>query len=155
MPFFLYKIYAADEVIYLGRTKQPLSRRLYGHFFQGALQKHLDIRRVDKIEYAVLQTEADLFLYEIYYINLLHPKLNQDDKAKDCLTVALPEVDWRPFESDLLPKWERVLSERAAAEEARSARRKVFFQEKRRMKKLLSGAEFEDWLENNIQRIEE
>lgn len=153
MAFLLYKIYAGNEVVYLGRTKQPLSRRLYGHFFGGNLQKQLDIREIGKIEFAEFQTEADLYLYEIYYINLLHPKLNRDDKAKDDLTVTLPEAHWRCFETELISKWEAVLSGRAAAEAQRKETRKIFFQEKRWMKKQLSETEFEKWLKNNSHRI--
>ena len=52
------------------------------------------ISNVSKIEYAEFLSEADMNLYEIYYINLLKPPLNCDDKAKDELTVSLPDVDW-------------------------------------------------------------
>lgn len=155
MPYLLYKIFADGQVIYLGRTKQPLARRLYGHFFGGALQKQLSIQEIQRIEYAIFQTEADLFLYEIYYINLLHPPLNRDDKAKDNLTVSLPEAAWTVFETQLLQKWEAVLQTRAEALAARKTARKLFFQEKRNQKKHLSPEEFQSWLKENAHRIED
>jgi hypothetical protein len=46
-----------------------------------------------------------MYLYEIYYINKLHPLLNRDDAAEDELTVALPEAAFAEFHCDLMDKW--------------------------------------------------
>ena len=40
------------------------------------------------VEYALCETEADMFVYEVYYINRFKPALNKDDKAKDELNCA-------------------------------------------------------------------
>ena len=45
------------------------------------MHKLIDIFSVTHIETATCQTEADMFLYEIYYINRFKPALNRDDKA--------------------------------------------------------------------------
>ncbi|HWS29728.1 MAG TPA: hypothetical protein VN512_06365 [Clostridia bacterium] len=103
--FTLYKIYYGDMLAYLGRTRQPLKRRLHGHFFKKRLHKAIDIFAVTRIECAQFKTCADMYLYEIYYINTLHPLLNRDDAAPDELTVALPEVAFTAFECDLMEKW--------------------------------------------------
>lgn len=153
MGFILYKVFHGDTVIYLGRTKMPLSRRLYGHFFKKPLYREIDIADATKIEYADFETEADMFLYEIYYINRYHPMLNRDDKAKDELTITLPEVQWQKFESPLLEKWKGVLDERAEQERQRKICRKEFFKEKRAMKKDLSEEDFKAWLAENEYRI--
>lgn len=103
--FTLYKIYYGDALAYLGRTRQPLKRRLHGHFFKKRLHKAIDIFRVTRIERAEFLTCADMYLYEIYYINKLHPLLNRDDAADDDLSVSLPEVEFCEFECDLMEKW--------------------------------------------------
>lgn len=103
--FTLYKIYYGDTLAYLGRTRQPLKKRLHGHFFKKRLHKAIDIFSVTRIESAQFQSCADMYLYEIYYINTLHPLLNRDDAAPDELTVGLPEVPFIEFECDLMEKW--------------------------------------------------
>ena len=103
--FTLYKIYYGEELAYLGRTRQPLTRRLYGHFFKAKLQKSLDLFKVSRIESAQFATCADMYLYEIYYINKLRPLLNRDDLAPDALTITLPEVAFAPFTCELMDKW--------------------------------------------------
>ena len=65
---------------------------------------------VTKIEYAEFQTEADMNLYEIYFINLWKPPLNIDDKCKDELTVHLPDVEWQIFTTPLWDKWKREIA---------------------------------------------
>lgn len=92
-------------MVYVGRTRQPLRDRLRGHFFGKPTQRKLDIFKTTRIEYAVFPTTADMYLYEIYYINKYKPKLNRDDKARDSLTVTLPETEWLGFELDLMSKW--------------------------------------------------
>lgn len=116
--FILYKIYYGDYVVYLGRTKQPLQSRLRGHFFAKPMHKSIDIEGVTRIEYAECKTLADMYLYEIYYINLLHPPLNCDDKAKDELTVTLPGLEWKPYVCPLVDKWKFELSERGVSQKA-------------------------------------
>lgn len=69
--------------------------------------RELFIDQITKIEYATFKTQADMYLYEIYFINLWHPPLNKDDKAKDELTVTLPEVEWKLFET---PLWDNGIN---------------------------------------------
>lgn len=126
--FILYTIYYGETLIYLGRTKQPLQNRIRGHLFQKPMHRSISIELVTKIEYAEFRTEADMNLYEIYFINLWKPLLNIDDKCRDELTVALPDVEWKLFETSLWDKWKLEIkkqdsqyhmrkSEKAAQEE--------------------------------------
>lgn len=87
--FILYRIWYGNDLVYLGRTKQPLQTRLHGHFFKKPMHRSISINLVTKIEYAMFPTESDMNLYEIYFINLWKPALNIDDKCKDELTVLL------------------------------------------------------------------
>lgn len=101
----LYKIYYGELLVYLGRTKQPLQNRLRGHFFKKPMHRVLDIDQVTRIEYAEFPTVADMYLYEIYYINKLKPSLNVDDLARDEITVSLPEVEFVKYECPLFEHW--------------------------------------------------
>lgn len=107
--FILYRIFYGDTLIYLGRTKQPIQNRIRGHLFKKPMHRSIDINLVSKIEYAQFQTEADMNLYEIYFINLWKPPLNIDDKCKDNLTVSLPEVKWTKFQTPLWEKWKEEI----------------------------------------------
>lgn len=118
--FVLYKIFysgaAGDFVAYLGRTKQPINARLRGHFYKLPMHKLIDIFSVSRIELAECKSEADMFLYEIYYINKFKPALNRDDKAGDDLTLSLPELEFKPYECKLLEKWKNDLRPRPETE---------------------------------------
>lgn len=108
--YILYKIYYGDHLVYLGRTKQPLQNRLRGHLFKKPMHRVIDISQVSKVEYAMFKTEADMNLYEIYYINLYKPQLNIDDKTRDELTVKLPEVEFEVYNCPNWDKWKRQLN---------------------------------------------
>jgi len=107
--YILYKIYYKFGIAYLGRTKQNLQDRLRGHFFAKPMHMKINIEAVTKIEYVELSTEADMFLYEIYYINKIKPPLNRDDKAQDSLTLDLPELEFKEFDCHLINKWRNQL----------------------------------------------
>lgn len=106
----LYKIYYGDLLVYLGRTKQPLQDRLRGHFFKKPMHRVIDINLVTRIEYAEFNTIADMYLYEIYYINRLKPSLNVDDLAHDEVTVTLPEVAFVKYECPLFEHWKAEIN---------------------------------------------
>ena len=107
--FILYRIYYGNCLAYLGRTKQPLQARIRGHMFAKPMHRAIDIHNVTKIEYTMLQTEADMNLYEIYFINLWKPPLNVDDKARDNLTIELPELSWQQFIPSNWDEWKSEL----------------------------------------------
>ena len=110
--FLLYRIYYGDVLVYVGRTKQPLKNRIRGHLFAKPMHRSIAIEQVSKIEYAELSSAADMNLYELYYILLWKPPLNVDDKEKDRLSIALPELDWKPFSTNLWDKWKEELVNR-------------------------------------------
>lgn len=103
----VYRIYYGEELVYIGRTSQPLQNRIRTHIMGTPMVRKLEIDKISKIEYINLKTEADMFLYEIYFINLWHPKLNRDDKAKDELTVSLPDIEWKEFSTKLWENWKQ------------------------------------------------
>ena len=133
MSHYLYKIYyengADDVLVYLGRTNQKLKDRLRCHFFKKPIVRVLDLKLVSKIEYAKFPTEADMFLYEIYYINKFKPPLNVDDVAKDNLTVALPEVTFMEYKDPIIDKWRKDLFAKSLQEVEMENRLKTISEE--------------------------
>lgn len=107
--FILYKIWYGDCLVYLGRTKQPLQNRIRGHLFKKPMHRTIFIDQVTKIEYAEFQSEADMNVYEVYFINLYKPPLNCADKANDDLHIQLPDVEWKIFTTHLWDKWKSDL----------------------------------------------
>lgn len=109
--FYLYRFYYKNLIVYIGRTKQKLQNRIRGHLFTKPMHRAIDVSQVSKIEYCVLPTQADMFLYEIYFINKYKPILNVDDKANDNLTVTLEEPEWFEFNinTKLFNKWKNEI----------------------------------------------
>lgn len=108
--FIIYRIYYGSNIVYVGRTKQPLQSRIRGHMFKKPMHRLVDINHVTKIDYAELGSEADMFLYEIYYINTIKPPLNVDDKAYDNLSATLPELEFKDFWPKNFDKWKTELN---------------------------------------------
>jgi hypothetical protein len=121
----LYKIYYGDVLAYVGRTKQKLQDRVRGHMLKKPMHREIDIFNVTRIDYTEFKTVADMYVYEIYLINLLKPPLNRDDKANDELTLRLPEREWKEFETPLWEKWKERCAEIAENERLKIERRTV------------------------------
>ena len=133
--YTLYRIYYDDHIVYLGRTMQPLQNRIRGHLFKKPMHREIYIDQVSKIEYATFKSQADMYLYEIYFINLWHPPLNKDDKATDALTVSLPDVEWKPFSTPLWGKWRKEIEDNDATEQARRKARCEAIQRKQDLRR--------------------
>lgn len=142
--FILYRIWYGENIAYLGRTKQPLQARIRGHLLKKPMHRAIDIHNVTTIEYAEFQTEADMFLYEIYFINLWKPPLNVDDKAHDSLTFALPEVEWKLFETPLWDKWKKEIEEKDISYQNKRKSVLEAFKKKNEMYKKWQGGEISE-----------
>jgi len=151
--YTLYKIYYGSAIVYIGRTTQPLQNRLRGHFFKKPMHKVIDIFQVTKVEYAETNTIADMYLYEIYYINKLKPLLNVDDKAKDNLTIELPELCFKIYEIKLLEKWKKEIQTKLDKERiiwvSKKLHKENYSKKRLQLKNTLSKSEFSTWLSNN------
>lgn len=112
--YILYKIYYGNELVYIGRTSQDLIDRLRLHFFGKPMVKKLDIIETTRIEYSICDSEADMFVMEIYLIALYKPRINKDDKPHDDLSshLYLPEPKFYPYHHSLLDKWKEKEIER-------------------------------------------
>jgi hypothetical protein len=79
------------------------------------MHKVIDITRVSKIEICNCKTQADMFLYEIYYINKIKPVFNCDDKSKDELTIFLPELNFEQYTPKRMDIWKEQILENEKA----------------------------------------
>ena len=98
--WYVYRIFYKNDIVYVGRTND-LTRRMSQHF----RSLDIDIDKVSKIEYAELETESDMNLYELYYILKYKPSLNRKDFAKDTLTIQLDDLQFTQFYSHLEQQW--------------------------------------------------
>ena len=150
--YTIYKIYDERGLVYIGRTIQKLDSRLRGHFYKQPNYRAIDIADVVRIEYATLETEADMLLYEMYLINLYKPVLNMSSKAKDCLTVSLPDLVFKQHIPRLFEKWKATILKNDI-EYQENRKRKIQQDldrhEMRRKwhRKEISEDEYYDWLE--------
>ena len=122
---YLYRIYYGDQLVYLGRTNQKLQDRIRGHLFKKPMHRSIYIEHVTKIEYAEFTSRADRNIYEIYFINLWKPTLNIDDKVRDKVTIRLPDVEWKPFETPLWEKWKKELEKKDDRFQMKEAEKKA------------------------------
>ncbi len=121
--FILYRIfYDKDWIIYVGRTKQPLLNRIRGHFFKKPMHRFIDINKVTKIEYSEYQSASDMNVYEVYFINLWKPMINNDDKEQDDLHITLPLVEWKTFDCHLMGKWKKQINDKELAQKIETVR---------------------------------
>lgn len=127
----LYRIYYGEHIVYVGRTNQPLGTRIRGHLLAKPMHRKLNIDLITRIEYAEFESEADMNLYEIYYILTLHPPLNVDDKTRDYPTVRLPEVEFTKAEFPLWNKWKKEILETGNEYQRLRARRNEIVEEQR------------------------
>jgi hypothetical protein len=145
----LYKIYYGSDCVYLGRTNQPIANRLRGHFFKKPMHKVIEISKVTKIEICNLKTEADMYIYEIYYINKLKPTFNRDDKSFDEITVILPELEWKEYNPPRMKVWIQKVVEIDEADRIKKQKEKERFNKKQEARKSLKGEAYYEWLEAN------
>lgn len=48
--FVLYRIYYGENIVYIGRTKQPLQNRIRGHAFKKPMHRSISIDNVSHFE---------------------------------------------------------------------------------------------------------
>jgi excinuclease UvrABC nuclease subunit len=143
----LYRIYYDENLVYLGRTNQPISTRLRGHFFDKPMHKKIDINQVTKIEISELKTEADMFIYEIYYINKLKPTLNRDDKSRSEVTINLPELKFEEFYPPRMEVWKKEVENREKQAIKWHQEQEEWAERKRQARRSMSSDDYSNWLE--------
>ena len=90
--FYVYKfIDSKDNVLYVGQTIDP-DRRFGEH--KGTIWD----KEKDHIEFAKCNSCTDMNIYEMYYINKLHPKYNTAIVFNDEPSFELPELEWEIYD---------------------------------------------------------
>ena len=98
MGYFLYRFLSSDEVIYIGKTKN-LERRISKHFSGNGHLEHDCIYETDKVEYAKVETNTEMDMLEIYYINKFAPKYNKINNYQEKnIFISINEVKWCQLE---------------------------------------------------------
>lgn len=105
----LYKIYMGHRCVYIDTTDIDLTATLRVRFFEK--ETNLDLERVSKIEYVVLPSQADCFVYKSYLVNGLKPIYNKSDGARDKLSsdIVLPELKFILYSNPIVDKWKSML----------------------------------------------
>lgn len=90
--YYIYRYFNNQhDVIYVGLTTRPLKERVREHKVE-ALQKETAM-----IDYATVSNQADMEIYEIFYINKYLPKYNIKSADPQRTTVQLPELHFQVF----------------------------------------------------------
>ena len=137
--YLIYKIYYDQELVYIGKTAMPLEKILFGHVAKEPTMCQLDPRKVSKIESAEVKTQADLFLYWTYLVNLFKPLLNEELKSNQLLTVELPQINFQEQSCDLVTKWQKMAERLQQAEKDYRINITKLRQLKRRKKKEITS----------------
>ena len=118
----LYRVWYGDEIVYVGHTASALFRKLRRHFFHEKGNCYLDVHQTTRIDYSTYKSRADMFLYETYYINTYHPRLNRASSvfAEDDLTIVLPERKWLTYKPRLMEKWRSEIKPRKPSPQTQS-----------------------------------
>lgn len=102
----VYRIMYGDEIAYVGFTSQRLSAVLRRHFFGNHRQYiKVDVLKVTSILMQEHKTMADCAVYTTYYRNKFKPRLNGGQWQMDELSISLPKVRWREFNSRSMERW--------------------------------------------------
>lgn len=97
------------NVIYIGRTTN-LRTRIQKHFSTGHLPDECYIA-TSYIESIKLKSQAEMNIYEMYYINIYKPKYNKQEKYDEVVTLELKELAWDICATLKAPTIEKTLEE--------------------------------------------
>lgn len=84
------------KVLYVGQTVQLLKKRIRQHFGPKGYIKPV-LHQVARVEFAHVPNDADLNLYEAYYIGLENPPINGLLKTVDRPTITLEPLVFEEF----------------------------------------------------------
>lgn len=94
---YIYRLYNANkEIIYVGKTVNKFTKRIRTHFtnYKKYNKNGFWRKKVKYFDVAEVETEANLCLYEIYYINKIKPKNNTSNMGEGKLTVTLEDLNF-------------------------------------------------------------
>lgn len=98
--YYVYRFLSElGEVVYVGKTKQALEKRMRYHFGNSGHLRKEHISKVAKIEYLDLSSRIDMDIAELHYINKWKPLFNTQAKYDESVSLESRENDiWMCFE---------------------------------------------------------
>lgn len=82
--YYVYRFLNSEsEVVYVGKTKQPLEKRILIHFGNSGHLRKDQISMVTRIEFLELGSRIEMDIVELYYINKWKPAFNTQSKYDD------------------------------------------------------------------------
>lgn len=105
------------EVVYVGKTKQSLEKRMLAHFSNSGHLRRDQLDKVAKIEFLEFDSRAEMDIVELYYINKWKPIFNTQAKYdEDFLMVERHEDCWENFDFKIEEDTEKELPSRMRVE---------------------------------------
>lgn len=89
--WFLYKYYVDDELMYIGRTVDPV-RRLFEH-----IQEDSKFRAVNRFDIYECKSKSDMLFLERLLIGQYSPPWNVVDADNGGLSFDIPEIDFTSY----------------------------------------------------------
>ena len=89
--FFLYKYYVDDELVYIGRTVNPVKR-----FFEH-LNEDDSYGQINKIEIHECNNKSDMIFLERLLIAKHNPPWNIVDSDNGMISFSFPEITFKPY----------------------------------------------------------
>lgn len=98
--YYVYRfLNSLREVVYVGKTRQPLEDRIHRHFGSGGHLQKAQLATVTKVEFLELKSRVEMDIVELYYINLWRPIFNTQAKYEEEFSLDNREGDcWVEFE---------------------------------------------------------
>lgn len=94
----IYKYIKNGEVVYVGKSANDVPRRVRSHSKEEKFKPFID----SCIFVAECKNPAHMNILETLFINYYKPVLNVADKYGDDLDIAIPEIEWIPYEEFLV-----------------------------------------------------
>ena len=99
--FYLYRFLDKNNnILYIGRTNNIRRRILTEHFTSKTHLRKECYLQTQRVEFAEFSNESEQVAYEAILINQNKPPYNTQFKDDVSFNIALPNIEWKPFEWD-------------------------------------------------------
>lgn len=95
MANYVYKYYAGDELLYVGKTRRSPLSRLYRH-----INGNKDFKKVDTVELYECENKTDMDVLERVLIASLNPPLNTMHVNTGKFSFDIPAIEFEAYSID-------------------------------------------------------
>lgn len=116
--YYVYRfLNAKGDVVYVGKTRQPLEKRILFHFGSSGHLRKEQISEVVRIEFLELISRIEMDIVELYYINKWKPIFNTQAKYDEEYLMESREGDcWEVFELNVEDEGDKELPSKLRVE---------------------------------------